>query len=224
MLKKKKKTKKYRKNAIFTNNERNDNIIDNIEEQPNSFKNLNNIEEISDEEIKEIIINNDNDFDIYFYFKRNDININSTQIITNEEKEFFHKISNNLNSAEKIISNGIKQNINFIKIKENNLININNNETNEVKLLEYNNTNKGDINEYNYRTLLTDLNINENVKKFSYKNKDYYIYTPAKERNGNTISWKCNIFRSKETYLKGKRKKLCYGQISYILETKKNFI
>lgn len=147
MLKKKKKTKKYRKNAIFTNNERNDNVIDNIEEQPNSFKNLNNIEEISDEEIKEIIINNDNDFDKYFYFKINDININSTQIIIDEEKEFFHKISNNLNSAEKIISNGIKENINFKKIKENNLININNNDTNEGKLLEYNNTNKGDINE-----------------------------------------------------------------------------
>lgn len=119
-------------------------------------------------------------------------------MIADVEKEFFHNISNNLNSTEKIITNGIKENINLKKTKENNLININNNDTNEGKLLENNNTNKGLINEYNCRILLNDLNINENVKKFSYKNKDYYIYTPAKQRNGNIISWKCNIFRSKE--------------------------
>ena len=87
--------------------------------------------------------------------------------------------------------------------------NRNNNDINEASIKEYNNIANADLNEYTYRILLTDLHIDESVKKCSYKNKDYYIYTPSKQRNCNTISWKCIIFRSKETYLKGKRNKLC---------------
>ena len=65
----------------------------------------------------------------------------------------------------------------------------------------------------NQKTLIKDLNITPEIDKFSYRCKDYYLYTPAKKRSGNKISWKCNLYRSNEHKLKGS-KSLCYGQIS----------
>ena len=64
----------------------------------------------------------------------------------------------------------------------------------------------------NQKTLIKDLNIIPEIDKFSYLNKDYYLYTPAKQRSGNKISWKCKLYRSNELKLKG-NKRLCHGQI-----------
>ena len=65
----------------------------------------------------------------------------------------------------------------------------------------------------NQKTLIKDFNITPEIDKFSYCCQDYYLYTPAKQRSGNKISWKCKLYRSNEHKLKGS-KRLCYGQIS----------
>ena len=71
----------------------------------NSFKYLTKIEDISGEEINKILINNDKEFEQYFYFNINDNNINKTQILTEEENNFFRNVSNNYNSSKRLISN-----------------------------------------------------------------------------------------------------------------------
>ena len=54
-------------------------------------------EDISEEEINKILINIDKELEQYFYFNINANNINKTQIIREEENNFFHNVSNNYN-------------------------------------------------------------------------------------------------------------------------------
>ena len=57
----------------------------------------------------------------------------------------------------------------------------------------------------NDKTYLTALNINENIDKFTYQSKEYYIYTPKSLRQSSKyISWRCNIYKKYEKIHKGK--------------------
>ena len=57
----------------------------------------------------------------------------------------------------------------------------------------------------NDKTYLTALNINENIDKFTYQSKEYYIYTPKSLRKSSKyISWLCNIYKKYEKIHKGK--------------------
>lgn len=84
--------------------------------------------------------------------------------------------------------NNIFNKINFYSISNKYELNNNNSKTNK-------NTTNPKANK-NKIICIKDLDINENTKRFSYRDKTYYLYTPKNQlKNSNIIPWRCIIYR-----------------------------
>lgn len=123
--------------------------------------------------------------------------------------------------------NILKNNIPYINVSTNNdsddknIINLNNQKYISNNLIDKNKIKYNDDILSNKINLINDLNINEKTKNFTYRGKNYYLYTPTNQiQKATIISYRCNIYRKNETDNKGKGNKLCYGTITYNKETK----
>lgn len=212
--KQKKQTRKFRKTKIIEDSSSDKEIKEeDINIKTNSIDIETNEEEITNSEIEDIIKFNNLEinepekeiFDIYENKEEKKENNENNSIL--EDLDDIYKI---LNKSTKEINQTDKtrENKNNNKTQEIIDINKNINMVNKQQFIPESNNFR-----INQKILIKDLNITPEIENFSYRCKDYYLYTPAKQRSGNKISWKCKIYRSNEHKLKGS-KRLCYGQIS----------
>ena len=209
-----KKSNKVRKGIIFSQS-----IESDIE---NNSDNIYNEEEITNSEIDEVIKNNYNEDNQFDYLDKDDNDNNDINLINNNNNfndlNDIYKILNSNNNS-KVKENDSKTKVNCNHISINNEGIKSNNQKDNI-----NNVNNNIIqNIINQKYILNDLKINVETKVFTYRNKDYYLYTPKKQRNCNKLTWKCKLYRSNEIKLKGSRR-LCYGQISLYKDSNKIYL
>lgn len=54
----------------------------------------------------------------------------------------------------------------------------------------------------NPQYIINDLEIDENTKKFSYRGKNYYLYTPTSQlKDCNIVNLRCNLYRIKKIFI-----------------------
>ena len=211
----------------------------NLKQRKNTLKTYNEDSKSSDEsnqEIKEIekeydfdetelenIIENNTKIATNLKSLENEININNIDC-DEEDNSSSSEVSEH---EEQILrkGNNFKNNsINDEKwtIKDGDLEKNKTDTTEEIKSV----VNSNDDEQTNLvKIIINDLNLNETINYFCYKNKKYYLYTPISQRkNCNILSWKCTVYRQNEISHKGRNAKLCYGTISLNKSTKEVYL